>query len=453
MLQEYPVVLLYFVLAVGTVLALFRPYKAFVFVCCGVSALNLDLANNTRTVLGPYFNLLDAFIFVMILALMVFLFATRQPLIIPRPFIWLVIVWSIGTVGGIWLLGWRYEAIRSCRWALNFPLALLVAANFVRNEKRSDDFVLALFFGALLGSIQHITTSLILFQSLRNYSAIRDIGFLFSPITPFLIAATNQSFFKGKREIFRYIWYVAISLFMLSLLLNQTRSTWISVTVASIILAVLLKHKGFIIHILYVAVPLLVVLFLIVPWVTPLNPTDIISARYNTLADESMREYTTKTRWADIEAETQAWLEGNWLFGRGFAYFYADRWVWSYDEKEVAWAHVGYVTYLAQLGLLGLIIYGFYVPLAGIRAGRGLYFQCSEGASRRLALLGLSCFIVNAVQFAMSSSYLQPQMVIPGLLLGAVIGRSRLRVNLPPVINRKPVKGNALWRTGLESQL
>ena len=176
---------------IGGMLALFHPYQAFLFVAFSISALDLNAAVLTRTFLGPYLNLFDVLILVMLLALAVHLLEQRRPLFLPRSVIWIFIVWIMGTILGLWELGGRYEVIRASRWALNFPIAFLVAANLVSDVDRAERLILAVFFGALLASIQHVMG---VRSDSSNTLLLRRMGLSFLRVSTFLLPQRKLDF-------------------------------------------------------------------------------------------------------------------------------------------------------------------------------------------------------------------------------------------------------------------
>ena len=218
------------------------------------------------------------------------------------------------------------------------------------------------------------------------------------------------------------MFHASLFIFAISLLLSLTRSLWIAVIAAPLILALLLGKSGGMPRIILVGLIIILLVMFVSPVVVPsLDLADLVYSRYETLADEVLRTQSTRTRIAVARVEIQAWLDGNWLIGRGLGFFWTDEY-YGFFGKEVAWGHLGYIAYLARLGLIGLFVYGVYLPLSGIRAARRLYLYSGDDILRELASLGFACFIVNSVAHIMSGSYLQLGNVVSGLLFGAVIG-------------------------------
>jgi hypothetical protein len=94
-------------------------------------------------------------------------------------------------------------------------------------------------------------------------------------------------------------------------------------------------------------------------------------------------------------------------------------------EKDIAFAHLGYVTYLSQLGMLGFIIYAMYLPITVICESRSLWFRGNDPAICYLALLGGASMVFLSLMFVMSSQFLSPGFEAPGVLYGAMWSLNR----------------------------
>lgn len=436
MYEAYPEQLIIICLVVGGVISLFHPYWTFLAGSFCLAALNLTASFLTRSILGPYFNLTDAILLVMLLALVVHITKDHQRIRFPKPAILILVIWTIGMILGLMRAGWQYEVLREIRWALNFPLAIIISANFIdKNPDTSRNFVKALFFGAIVGAIQHllqtrsaisdIQISLSLDSELNN---IRNIGFLFSPIALFFIVATVRPLLRQGKGM-QILWWIALLLFTTSILLNQTRSLWFAIIMTILALSLLLKTMRNLIRFVVIASVLLIALQVVFQLFLPqLTPLQILTSRYQSLADETIRYQTTLTRINAIQVEGMAWLYGSPLsifFGNGLGYRWENSWVDAYGStgsEGVAWGHVGYISYLSNLGLLGFLVYGVYLQVFGISMSLRLYNKHKIGPFADIALLGLVSSVLYAIMFAMSSSYLMPHVIVAGMLLGGVYG-------------------------------
>ncbi|MFN8465862.1 MAG: hypothetical protein U0X20_09940 [Caldilineaceae bacterium] len=88
----------------------------------------------------------------------------------------------------------------------------------------------------------------------------------------------------------------------------------------------------------------------------------------------------------------------------------------------MAWGYIGYVTYLARLGIISLVLYAVVVPIAALQAALRLYRQAEDYFVLLLSLLAISVAVMDMIQFMMSSSYLQPELSVSALIIGASLG-------------------------------
>jgi len=119
-----------------------------------------------------------------------------------------------------------------------------------------------------------------------------------------------------------------------------------------------------------------------------------------------------------------SWMDGTLIFGRGQYFFQTVRNPHNYAYLA-AFNHLGYVTYLPQLGLIGLFVYGFYFPLSIIRDGRWLWRYGSLPILRYVGLLGSASIICPPIMFLMSSHFLAIGYFAPGTLYGALWSLTR----------------------------
>jgi hypothetical protein len=152
----------------------------------------------------------------------------------------------------------------------------------------------------------------------------------------------------------------------------------------------------------------------------------LVVERVEGLLDPELNRQSVGTRRAAAEVELEAWLDGTLLLGRGLFFFQEHM-----KEREEAtqtqygFGHLGYVTYLSQLGLVGLLLYGIYVPVAVVGDSRRVWRASDAPASRYLGLLAGCCILYHALMFLMSSSLLTPWTYVPGVLAGAAGGLAR----------------------------
>jgi hypothetical protein len=121
-----------------------------------------------------------------------------------------------------------------------------------------------------------------------------------------------------------------------------------------------------------------------------------------------------------IPAELNAWLEGNWLVGRGLGFQNGP----GMDEN-LAWGHNGYTSYLSNLGLLGFAAYGLAVPLIVARWALGLTRRPVD-ADRLLGWLGLATVGCCSIQAALSGGLLAGHVFSAYALLAGVVSARAL---------------------------
>jgi hypothetical protein len=208
--------------------------------------------------------------------------------------------------------------------------------------------------------------------------------------------------------------------FATSVLLNQTRSIWLSAALTFPVLVTFFASPGDRRH--YKAISQLLVftalVALIFYFVVPnVDLADLVTQRISTLTDQDNRLETTITRSIALEREIQEWAQGNWLLGRGLFYFGPIYFEPIIGELTVAWGHLGHVTVLAQLGLVGLFIYSIYLPVTVLISARTLR-QSHDEIHRYWSLLAAACAISTWIMFFMSDSFLMPHAV-EGIIFGA----------------------------------
>jgi hypothetical protein len=151
-----------------------------------------------------------------------------------------------------------------------------------------------------------------------------------------------------------------------------------------------------------------------------IDPIKLVQERFVTLVDADTRYGSqTGTRERDFKVEMTHWWEGTLIFGRGLAFFQT---MPNPDQGPgyVAFGHLGYVTYLAQMGLVGLLIYGVYLPFSILRGARRLWSTSDVAEVRFLALLSGASITYLSLMFVMSSQFLSPGFEAPGVLYGSL---------------------------------
>ena len=426
----YPPLFLYILIVTGIPLAVLKPFGAFILTAFLLSSADSCAFTLTRTsFFGPYFNVNDACLLIGMVAAVSYLISKREKMPFPKIILFMLIALLISFAQTWYVLKEiSYDLLRSLRWALALPLNFLIAYVILDRKEKIKYFILALFIGAVVSAIQHfvfVSSYFPFFQAKSfNIEHIRTIAFR-SPGIWFLLAAGAYSF-KLKWLNWKII-FVSSILFLASVLLNQTRSIWISAIVSLPILILIFNRREarrrFMIVLLLILL-LLTVIYFLMAWLMPtIDIFTLIRQRVESLANSQIRYETTTTRQAGFVNEMDAWSKGTLIFGRGLAYFMPIYYSGVKGVDFIGWGHLGHVTTLAQLGLFGLFIYSFYFPWIIIKASLFLWKDYSQDI-KFLGLLTAACMISSWVLFIMSDCFLA-QHAVEGLIFGGAWGIAR----------------------------
>lgn len=425
----YPSVVLYLALIIGLPLAFIKPYKAFIVVTFFTIALDSASLTYTRTtLLGPYFNANDAFLLITFTATMSYCVALRNKIHLPEIVKYMVAVLIVGFIQSLYVCGEpTYEIIRAMRWAIAMPLYFIFSATIADDEKKVKPLLIAILFGSLFSVLQHI-----LFVTSRIEMYVMpeiDIGHFrtlaFSNPGIWLLLAGIVWIPKIK-FIYRPFLYIAAVLFAVSVVLNQTRSIWISSIAALPITIFMFKQKDYckksVIIIMYTSI-LVFGVFQVISHILPdIKTGDIILQRLEPYTEQDRRYEATFDRQMDFKLEVEEWMKGTLIFGRGLSYFTSESYA-DDDSGDVAWGHLGHITTLAQLGLIGLFVYSYLLPIAIVKYSKKLW-QFATDETKYLGLLAGVCMISSWICFIMSGSFLSHN-VTAGIIYGSTYRQAR----------------------------
>lgn len=421
-----PVPAMYGILAFGAVLSLLKPYWGVLF------GILLSVGMNARTLvfsrlpgMGAYFNMADACAIVCLAGAAADCLARRQRLTVPKVPLAIIVVLLLGFSNTTIVFGYSYEALRAVRWAASIPLFYIIAANVVTSERRAKLLVLVAFVGAVAAELQHVySVSVMLDPSLNNEETLRTTAYMFAHSECWLVA--GPLFIAGKMRK-PFVQLGAASLFLVGNTLHQTRSVAIAAGCA------LLVYYGWFLsgslvgkvrRLVVVAVAVALGLLVAIPTMGLGGFADSYSERMSRV---SSGDSSTRSREVAVDAEFSDWMDGNILVGRGLGYYFAPEIGSERSGDDVAYAHVGYVTYLSQLGVVGLLVYGVWFPFSSIAMARRVRANPHLGPwSRHLAGLSGAVFLFCVFGFAMSGSFLTPDVLI-GVLGGVVSSLSTRR--------------------------
>jgi hypothetical protein len=427
--QGYPQFVMLLVLGFGIPLAFFRPFAAFALATFLITAADIAMFNKTRTaMLGPFLNLADTCVLLALLALLLEKYHTKEPFRLPQIIVLMLFVLTIGAAQSLWLFGFSHNTMASVRYALDVPIAFLLGANFVTSMARARKLIAVFLCGAAAAAVQHILFVATLWRtkglSMETYHLMRTISFAAGALpSAFLIAAAVGKLPEGMGK--KGLGIALYLLFLATLLLNQTRSLWIATATAVPVLMLVLQRGQWLKIVLRSAAGCVVIILLLVTLCQYLMPgldvRELAGSRIATLAAADAKMSGTSTRQRAFRIEMSDWLDGTMILGRGLGFFQKYPEGTTLDPlKKVAFGHLGYVTYLSQLGLIGFLVYGFCLPLSVFRNGWWLWRHAGEEVLRYLGLLGVASILCLSIMFVMSSQFLILGVFAPGVLYGAV---------------------------------
>ncbi len=428
-IQGYPPFIIFIILGVGLPLVFLRPLGAFLFATFLMTAADMAMFNKTRTaMLGPFLNLADACVLLALLALFLEKFRTKEPFRLPQVVALMVLVLSLATVQSLWRFGFTHDTMAPVRYAVEVPIAYLLGANFVTSTARAKRLIAALLCGAVAAAVQHILFVATAWRtkglSMETYNLMRTITFWAGCMSStFVISGV---FWRMPTGMVRRGLCVAMALlFLATLFLNQTRSLWIATAAAVPMLMLVLKRGDWLkVSARLAAGGVIIVLFLtaLCQYVMPgLNISRLAGHRITTLIAVDAMASGTSSRQRAFHIEMRDWLDGTLVLGRGLSFFQVYEEGKSRDpSRKVAFAHLGYVTYLSQLGIIGLLVYALYLPLGVFRNGLWLWRCAEPPVLCYLGLLGIASIVCLSIMFVMSGHLLGVGSFAPGVLYGAV---------------------------------
>ena len=443
-MKGYPLIVFYAIGLTGILLVVFRPYGAFLLAVFGLAARNFHAAVYTRSdLLGQYCNLNDLLMWIGLLA-MVRLALHERELWAPKILVAILAINLFGAFDALTEYGFTAHVQRSLWAAAIFPAMFLVAANLVSSQEKARSFYWALFAGALLAAIQHlfmVDAQINVRGAFAGEFDIRSISYIFSGG---IFWAVSAIFINVQRLVVRplpgLIWLGGIGLIALSYLLSFTRTVWVGAAVS--ILGVWLvtswqsrQIPRVVSRSIYVLISLSLVTactFTISAALFPgLDLEGMVIKRLDFLENRDVFDKAYETREQGFKTEIDLWHKGSMLWGVGTAMppEIAEAPIpikgRNVDPAIGALGHVGFSSYLAHFGLLGLIAYCFLLPLLTIKAGKLIYWEHRRGYIGALALAAMALGFYDLATIFSSNHYLNATGHLPGLIYGALWGLSR----------------------------
>ena len=427
----YPLIVFYLVALVGFVLVIFRQHWALLFSLFCLASLNFHAAVFTRTLFfGPYLNLNDLLLWIALFAMLGECLRTRKRIWAPKILLAIFVLIIIGDLQSIIKYGFIENVLRRIWSTAIFPIMFLIAANVVYNTKRARLFYWALFSGVTIAAVSHMiyVYSIIDYQANILYSQIRTISYSINCGAPILIGSIfvllNLKLCHWKKSLY----YIGLSLIGLSLVLNFSRGLWFTSALAFISLPFLIREQKSIsrvpikLGLLVGGTAIIVSLFF-----PNLHIGGMMFERVQSVRSEEGFLKAYKSRSEGANTEMDIWWDGSLILGAGSSLPYQVIRRSEYEELG-ALGHVAYSTYLAHYGLVGLIIYLILLNFLTIWVGRNYYFKHFNDYADGIAVIGITCAVINLTGFFSSVHYLGSTTHIVGLLYGAVWGLQRARI-------------------------
>jgi len=433
-IEGYPPIFLLLTLGLGVPFAFFRPYRTFLASIFFLTAANFHRFIGTRLPsLGPYLNLWDAFILIACLALFIDLLHRRERLYIPGVVLLLLGIVTIGACQTFWKLGWTYDTLKAYRHAMNVPIGFLLGSNLVCTRERAKGLYLALLAGVVAAGLQHVFYSVTRWRvaalTMARFGGMRTITYVAGHLgPPFLV---SWLVWPVRGGIGRKIACLTTALvLMASIFLKQTRTIWIAMLGAYPIL-LLINHRQTTKATFKKAVVALVVVLLMFALCEVILPGLEVGGLINQrVADIFRQDYKRAdlSRLNALRVEMGHYLQGTLVFGRGLAFFQTlEKYSGLSYRWRVAFNHMGYVTYLSQLGLLGLFLYGVYFPARIGYDGHTLSHGDTPEAVRKCGQLACASIVYLAIASISSNNLLAPVFLPTAVLFGAVWRLARLQ--------------------------
>ncbi|OQY73614.1 MAG: hypothetical protein B6D44_06730 [Ignavibacteriales bacterium UTCHB2] len=435
-LVGYPELFFYVFGIIGLIFFIKKPQYTFWMGIFYFSAREGGRAALTRTPLfGPYFNLDDFLILLMLISLIHLSFSHKIK--IPSIVYWI----AICIFASILIMAAKYDLSypvqREHKWALYFPLAMFLSYNFFLKEKDFETFLKILFIGSIVASIQYIFVTqekIQMWGTVNNQESFRSVAFIglipIFIITGFFLKIKWLDSFKV-----RIIYFAGLSLMIINLMLSQTRSFYISIALTIFIIFLLRKEIKFKSSFLFIAFLPFLVYIVFDQYLGLLNINDLIFGRIQLLSDNPSTDVSTLGRMAALQYEFAAFLSSNIIFGNGlgFTSFLPEAY-----NPYIAWGHIGHIAYLARLGLLGFIIYSLYIPFTALKyliRSKPAYIKFSY--TKIFLIFATALIFSDWIQFWMSASYLNLTAFLSGSIIGTVWALKDKRINLTRYSNDK----------------
>lgn len=439
--EGYPIFVFYTVALLGAVLIACRPFYAVLFGVFGIAAKNFHAAILTRTeYTGAFLNLGDLFLWIAFAGMFREALKLRR-MYFPMVIVAILVVLSIAVFQSFYKYGLDSYIMRSVWYVAVFPLSFLLAANTINSEHRARLLLWALFMGALAATMQHMFFLMVsMFEGVRNPATLRTISYLGSG-AGFLLVLSLVSTVNISRKAFTYIYYPALVLFFISILMHQTRQVYVVLALTIITLPLFL---GRVVGWRKLLVKLCVLVLLGIISFRVLYPDldfeEIVGQRMATLTTEESVSQSYSSRWLGLNSEFQIWMESPLIIGTGVAYppelTEANRQGdgAQYFAEIGGLDHVAASSYLAHYGVLGLFVYLFLLPGATVLSARRYIYSGVGDYESKIAMLAVIVAFADLYGAFGSALNTSVGAHVPGLIYGAYWGLVKVKRTSPQVV-------------------
>ncbi|MBU0761720.1 MAG: hypothetical protein KKD39_01730, partial [Candidatus Altiarchaeota archaeon] len=335
----------------------------------------------------------------------------------------LLVVFLVGDIQSLMRYGFTYDVARYIWWSSIFPIFFFIGANIVDDEKTNKLLFWILFIGVVAASTQHLYNVLFiravdpaypLFQTLRTIAYNNSAGLIL------LMSCLLSGHDKGYGLYKKLIYYISLSLIIISFLMSLTRTAYIGIFLT---MSLMFLCRGrfrwpssktvlttfLVVGLLFVISYKINILGLAVQRLSLLNPFD------DSVDFSSGRLDGFKTEinlW---------WDEGMLIWGIGATS--PPEILAMYGSEEVgALNHVSLSGYLLHYGIIGFLLFGFVLPFYTFQTAKKQYFENTKIYSAVLALMVMAVAVYTLVTFFSSSLIIGARAHIIGLIYGMAWG-------------------------------
>jgi hypothetical protein len=431
--NPFPSEIFTLILVIGAPLAFLWPKPAFFTFFFLTCALPGDVLTFTRlSGIGPWFNLRDACLIFALVSSVVYVARNRRKIQLPLAIIGIIILTLLGGIHSYVAYSPDfYLFARLFRLYLNFPLFFIAGVLIVDRESDSRWLIRAVVIGSVIVSILYLVSLVdtYTFDGIVYYRNFRQLSFgsLLIPwvaISLIIWVLTKQ--ITSRRYQLAAI--AAVGLHMVVILLQQTRSIWLSTMIVFLVIFFTLLRESTL-NLKVIIKPGRIVLFVILLSFGLVLGNRFLGTLIPGLSFQSLIENRAAAddagRSLAVNIEFQTWLESTLIWGNGLGYTnfsnspLLQELTIGISDVEIAYTHVGHIGTLSEYGLIGYLVFYVGLPLTIMRAARHLLkSETTAPETRMLAVMSLILIMWLWILFLFSGNFNGLHSFSP-MLLGA----------------------------------